>query len=175
MAGGAPRAARDHARGDGARVATTECAQPAILSRDDGALSARGRTRRDPARQGQHRVGARARRHPSWMAADLEDAARRHAAARPGSAGAARTAGTRVHLSPPRADARTTPRTGDLMTRTFRTTAVVLAALVGACSTEKKASADSTATATAVGVTPRDSAAAVVATDAATTGSIATG
>ena len=61
------------------------------------------------------------------------------------------------------------------MTRTFRSTAVVLAALVGACSTEKKASADSAATATAVGVTPRDSAAAVVATDAATTGSIATG
>ena len=61
------------------------------------------------------------------------------------------------------------------MIRPFRSTVAVLAAFVGACSTEKKASTDSATTATAVGVTPRDSAAAVTSTDAATTGGIATG
>ena len=49
------------------------------------------------------------------------------------------------------------------------------AVTVVACSTDKDAkSSDSTATASAVGVAPRDSAAAVMTTDAATNGSIAT-
>jgi Uncharacterized Fe-S oxidoreductase len=63
------------------------------------------------------------------------------------------------------------------MTSTLRRLAALTAAAVAvaACSTDKNAkSGDSTKTATAVGVAPRDSAAAVVTTDAATNGSIAT-
>jgi DNA uptake protein ComE-like DNA-binding protein len=53
---------------------------------------------------------------------------------------------------------------------TFALVAVALAA----CGTKKDAATDSAATAATVGVTPRDSAAAVIVTDAATAGSIAT-
>jgi DNA uptake protein ComE-like DNA-binding protein len=60
------------------------------------------------------------------------------------------------------------------MTWTIRRTAMLTAVALAACSSGKDATADSTATATAVGVTPRDSASAVIATDAATAGSIAT-
>ncbi|NUO39099.1 MAG: hypothetical protein HOQ17_04460 [Gemmatimonadaceae bacterium] len=63
------------------------------------------------------------------------------------------------------------------MTSTLRLATLTAAAVaLAGCSTGKDAkSGDSTATATAVGVAPRDSAAAVMTTDAATNGSIATG
>jgi DNA uptake protein ComE-like DNA-binding protein len=57
---------------------------------------------------------------------------------------------------------------------TLRRTALLTAVALAACSSGKDAKTDSAATAATVGVTPRDSAAAVVATDAATAGSIAT-
>ena len=60
------------------------------------------------------------------------------------------------------------------MITTRRYTIVLAAMTLAACSTKKDAAPDSTATATAVGVTPRDSAAAVISTDAASAGSIAT-
>jgi DNA uptake protein ComE-like DNA-binding protein len=60
------------------------------------------------------------------------------------------------------------------MTSTIRRTALLTAVALAACSTGKDATTDSAATAASVGVTPRDSAAAVIATDAGTAGSIAT-
>jgi DNA uptake protein ComE-like DNA-binding protein len=60
------------------------------------------------------------------------------------------------------------------MKPTVRCAAVITAVTIAACSSGKEAKSDTATTATAVGVTPRDSAAAVVSTDAATTGSIAT-
>jgi DNA uptake protein ComE-like DNA-binding protein len=60
------------------------------------------------------------------------------------------------------------------MTPTIRRLAAVATVAVAACSTGKDAATDSAATASTVGVTPRDSASAVVVTDAATNGSIAT-
>ena len=59
------------------------------------------------------------------------------------------------------------------MISTFRSAAVLTALALAACAGGKEKSSDS-ATAATVGVTPRDSATTVVATDAATTGSIAT-
>jgi DNA uptake protein ComE-like DNA-binding protein len=60
------------------------------------------------------------------------------------------------------------------MTSTIRRTALLTAVALAACSTSKDATTDSAATAASVGVTPRDSASAVIATDAGTAGSIAT-
>jgi DNA uptake protein ComE-like DNA-binding protein len=60
------------------------------------------------------------------------------------------------------------------MNTTRHYTILVAAIALAACGTKKDAAPDSTATAAAVGVTPRDSAAAVIATDGATAGSIAT-
>jgi DNA uptake protein ComE-like DNA-binding protein len=60
------------------------------------------------------------------------------------------------------------------MSSTFRSAAVVAAFALAACAGGKDATTDSAAGAAAVGVTPRDSAATVQTTDAATTGSIAT-
>ena len=60
------------------------------------------------------------------------------------------------------------------MNRSVRSAATLAALAIAACSSGKDAKSDSTTTASAVGVTSRDSAAAVVSTDAATTGSIAT-
>jgi DNA uptake protein ComE-like DNA-binding protein len=60
------------------------------------------------------------------------------------------------------------------MISTFRSAAALAALALAACAGGKDARTDSAATATSVGVTPTDSAATVVATDAATMGSIAT-
>ena len=61
------------------------------------------------------------------------------------------------------------------MSSSFRRAAAVLAVLaLAACAGGKEATTDSAAGAAAVGVTPRDSATTVQATDAATAGSIAT-
>src|SRR4051812_36697700 len=108
------------------------------------------------------------------MAPHLEDPARRDAAARTRRPRATRPAGPRVHLSSPRARARITLRTGEHMNPTFRGAALLAAIALAACSSGKDAKSDTASTAAAMGVTPRDSAAAVAATDASTNGSIAT-
>jgi DNA uptake protein ComE-like DNA-binding protein len=60
------------------------------------------------------------------------------------------------------------------MSSTFRSAAAVAVFALAACAGGKDATTDSAAGAAAVGVTPRDSAATVQTTDAATAGSIAT-
>jgi DNA uptake protein ComE-like DNA-binding protein len=60
------------------------------------------------------------------------------------------------------------------MNTTFRRAASLTAVALAACAGGKDARSDSAASASTVGVAPRDSAAAVTSTDAATTGSIAT-